>query len=373
MRPFTESCSQNRTSPTLVKPSPSSVTGVETKSKPTQQPVLSGFVTRKLSDAEHSKLDSALLYCIAKDMQPVSVVEDEGFVKYSRALNAAYQLPSRKTVSRMLETKYDLIKAETVDKLKQVRCVNLTTDMWTSRATQGYLALTAHGLTDNFEFVSVLLETVHMPQSHSGENMADEIMSIVDSWGLKGKVVAIVTDNASSAVTCVSRLIKKGYAEMHLRCNAHTLQLSVGDITEADGRLLEMQKRCKQTVSLFHHSVVLSAALTDAQRQAHVVERKLIQSVLTRWNSSFLMYERMVEQETAVLIALCSYKAKRKKGATISKTVQKDDFAVMRSLVEVLAPFEEATRILSGESYVTSSVVHPLVEHLVKALDILSG
>jgi len=41
----------------------------------------------------------------------------------------------------------------------------------------------------------------------------------------------------------------------------------------------------------------------------------------------------------------------------------------MKQLVNLLGPFQEATTILSGESYVTSSVVHPLLEHLIKELD----
>jgi len=72
------------------------------------------------------------------------------------------------------------------------------------------------------------------------------------------------------------------------------------------------------------------------------------QFVPTRWNSSFLMYEQwMVDQETASLTtALCSFKPERKKGEKASKAVQKDYFAFLRSLIEVLAPFEEATTLL---------------------------
>ena len=43
-----------------------------------------------MSDLEKKKLDEALLYFIAKDMQPLSVVEDEGFVNYSQALNPLF-------------------------------------------------------------------------------------------------------------------------------------------------------------------------------------------------------------------------------------------------------------------------------------------
>ena len=45
---------------------------------------------------------------------------------------------------------------------------------------------------------------------------------------------AAVTDNALSAVRCVAKLIKKGYAE------CHTLQLCVNDILKSSGVLAHM-------------------------------------------------------------------------------------------------------------------------------------
>ena len=90
------------------------------------------------------------------------------------------------------------------------------------------------------------------------------LMKVFDEWGLKGKIFAVVTDNASSAVRCVAKLIRKGYASIHVQCTAHTLQLCVNDILKfAD--VADMLKRCKDTVGLFYHSVVLSDSMTDAE------------------------------------------------------------------------------------------------------------
>lgn len=344
----------------------SNSTDAENSNSSKRQLSLTNFVTKKMSDLEKKKLDEALLYFIAKDMQPLSVVEDEGFVNYSQALNPSYSLMSRKTVSKMLAEKYESVKKDAMETLKRVQPVNITCDMWTSRATEGYLAITAHGLTEKFEFVSLLLETVHIPQNHTGDNQADEMMNVFDNWGLKGKVFSVVTDNASSAVACVNKLLRKGYARVHLRCSAHTLQLSVHDVTDKNKTIIQVLKRCRDTVSIFHHSCIMTSKLKEAQIQVAAPENKLIQAVSTRWNSSFLMLRRLIEQEKALAIALCAYKPKKNNKAVAVKT---DDFVLMKQLVNLLGPFQEATTILSGESYVTSSVVHPLLEHLIKELD----
>ena len=44
-----------------------------------------------------------------------------------------------------------------------------------------------------------MLDTVCMHVSHTGDNQADVAMKVLDEWCLKGKVFAVVTDNASSA------------------------------------------------------------------------------------------------------------------------------------------------------------------------------
>ena len=40
-----------------------------------------------------------------------------------------------------------------------------------------------------------------------------------------------------------------------------------------------------------------------------------------------------------------------------------------KKLIALLAPFQEATTILSGNSYVTASVVRPILDHVLRQLD----
>ena len=174
-------------------------------------------------------MNDGLMYLVAKDMQPVSVVNDEGFIEYSKRLNPSYRLPSRKTLSSWIGQKTNQVKNDVKEKARNLHKISLTCDMWTSRATEGYITITAHGIGDDFQLVDIVLDTVRMHVSHTGDNQADVVMKVLDEWCLKGKVFAVVTDNASSAVRCVAKLIRKGYAEIHVRCSAHTLQLCGND------------------------------------------------------------------------------------------------------------------------------------------------
>jgi len=50
------------------------------------------------SSAFAVKQNMALVKLICKDLQPLSVVENEGFREYSSHLNPRYKIPSRKTI-----------------------------------------------------------------------------------------------------------------------------------------------------------------------------------------------------------------------------------------------------------------------------------
>jgi len=92
------------------------------------------------------------------------------------------------------------------------------------------------------------------------------------------------------------QVIRKGYASIHVRCTAHTLQLCANDILKfAD--VADMLKRCKDTVGLFYHSVVLSDSMTDTQKKMNIKTHKLKQAVPTRWNNTYEMLVRLVDQQ----------------------------------------------------------------------------
>jgi len=82
---------------------------------------------------------------IVKEYHPFSIVEDKEFRKLLNMLSPNYIIPSRKTVSNcLLPQMYEMVVQRVKDKLKNVSAVCLTTDGWTSRNNESFLAVTAH-------------------------------------------------------------------------------------------------------------------------------------------------------------------------------------------------------------------------------------
>uniref|UniRef100_A0A183CCI8 Uncharacterized protein n=1 Tax=Globodera pallida TaxID=36090 RepID=A0A183CCI8_GLOPA len=59
-------------------------------------------------------------------------------------------------------------------------------------------------------------------------------------------------------------------------------------------------EKSRRTISHFNHSNLAKERLEDAQTQEDAPKHALIQDVPTRWNSSFLMGERLIEQRRAL-------------------------------------------------------------------------
>ena len=85
---------------------------------------------------------------------------------------------------------------------------SITTDMWTSRANQAYCCVTIHYVTPDYMLRSHLLETKEFSDSHSSENVAEEVKSILEQWELPAeKVVAATTDNCANMVRAVQKMV----------------------------------------------------------------------------------------------------------------------------------------------------------------------
>ena len=285
-------------------------------------------------------------------MQPVSVVEDEGFQSLLHVLDPRYQLPSRKSTMRMLPEAYNKKVEEIKEEISHVFHVALTSDLWTSRTTESYITITCHFLSATWQLRSLVLETLKFDLNHTAEHIADALLKVAENWDISSKVVAIVTDNASNIVAAV-----KITGWTHVPCFAHTLNLVVSEAIKSDENVSDLKKRCKQIVTFFHQSVKATEKLKEVQCQIKLPEHKLIQEVDTRWNSTFYMFERIVEQHQAITTALC---LSNRNDLCLSAA----DVKLLEESLSVLQPFEAATREISADKYVSISRAIPLARSL---------
>lgn len=293
---------------------------------------------------------------IAKDLQPVSIVEDEGFRNLVKILDPRYRIPSRK---QLMKEKIPKLYEECHSRVKKAvdgaNSVVLTTDIWTSRATEAYLTVSCHIIDENWQMQAYVLQTCSFQGQHSADNICSELKRVTQEWGRTDKVQAVITDNGANFVAAVR---KAGWA--HYPCFAHTLNLVVKDSIKALPDLLHMQQRCSAIVTFFHHSTRAAEKLKAFQNQLKCPEHKLIQSVETRWNAVFYMFERLLEQKEAVTTVLCLI-------GKPSLCLSEEEWYMITLSIEALKPFEEVTREISTEKHVSVSKVMPLVSLLLRS------
>lgn len=75
------------------------------------------------------KITHAIMYMVCKDYQPLSVVEDKGFVHLMDVVTPNFKIPSRREISRKICLLYDSMKSMFIDKLTNVQQFALTTDL----------------------------------------------------------------------------------------------------------------------------------------------------------------------------------------------------------------------------------------------------
>lgn len=66
---------------------------------------------------------------------------------------------------------------------------------------QPYLSYTVHYISKGWKLESKCLQTMFMPADHNGENLAESLRSVLESWGLQEtRQVCLTTDNGSNLV-----------------------------------------------------------------------------------------------------------------------------------------------------------------------------
>ena len=110
---------------------------------------------------------------------------------------------------------------------------------------------------------------------------------------------------------------------------------------------------CKKVVSSFSYSWKRRRELAAVQAEPGLPVHQLITESLTRWGSRQVMIEHVLEQERAIAYVLES----DRKCRHLVPTWQ--DFEILASVNKAVKPLQAFTDALSGESYVTVSIIKP--------------
>ncbi|KAG7463116.1 zinc finger BED domain-containing protein 1-like [Solea senegalensis] len=245
-------------------------------------------------------VDEAVVNMIIKDSQPFSVVEDVGFRELMHLMDPNYILPSRKALKAMVDIKYQEAKEKAREQVQKAVAVSLTSDMWTSINMDAYLAVTCHFIDDEDQLCTTLLGVQHFPKAHTAENLAAGHVQLMEEWGIRDK-----------------------------------------SFDDVEG-LNELRQKCRRLVTLFRTSTTAKERLVQVQEQMGRQPYKMIIEVDTRWNSTFLMLQRLYELREPVGAALASLK-------TDITPLTAAEYDSVNNTLSVLAPFHQATVEVSAE------------------------
>lgn len=300
---------------------------------------------------------------IIKDLQPISIVEDIGFKELIRGLEPSYDMPSRTTFTNsFLNQKYEQKKEKLKVLLSKAASVSLTSDAWTAQHSQtSYICYTAHFITDDWKLYSCLLECGQYNESHTAHNLKEEFLRVANDWSILKKICTVTTDNAANVKAAVN-LTEWG----HIGCFAHTINLIVQSGLDIP-QVAALRTKVKQIVQHFHKSTKNNNKFLSMQKQMDEssIPLKLINDVVTRWNSTYYMFNRILKVKEPLSATL---------GVLNSPVdfISEADWVLLQEICTILKPFEQITTEMSAEKNITLSKVIILVKGLRSAMEKVS-
>ena len=310
----------------------------------------------KLGAEKWSTIIRALALACAVDLRPVSMVMGWGFRYFCNQLNPDYQVPHYNTVIKHLMLLHDEQKKELVEMLVGNQ-VSFTTDCWTATGSRAYITITAHCITEDWIYKSFVIATRPLDDAHTGQIISGSLEDIAEEFSID-KLVALTTDNASNmrAAGSFMNLI-------HKFCFSHTLQLATDGGLKI-GSIAKATAKASKLVAFFNRSSKATHALDTLQVEEDGKKRSLIQSVPTRWNSTYLMMERLLALRIPVIRVLFNTEIiGQKNRGDLDLTDQQ--WAILEEITPVLAPFAKATEALTKEDIPTISGEPILLHQLI--------
>jgi zinc finger BED domain-containing protein 1 (E3 SUMO-protein ligase ZBED1) len=167
------------------------------------------------------------------------------------------------------------------------------------------LGLTVHYIDSDWNLCNFLLDIVPFAVRHTGVNIAQEIMRVLEEFNISTKIIALTTDNDSAMLACGREIADTFDNEIslmnfsHYRCAAHVLNLGVKKGLETVNSSIT---KARKITCMIKNSTVLCDSLRAFCTLKNVKYLKPILDVDTRWNSTYYMLERFKKLEPALAL-----------------------------------------------------------------------
>ncbi|KAL5557277.1 hypothetical protein UlMin_039513 [Ulmus minor] len=286
---------------------------------------------------DSNKFRELVMACIVMHDLPFQFVEWAGIRAIHQYLYSDVDTLTRNTA------KADVLKAYQREKLKIKAMfeevsgrVSLTSDMWSSCISDGYMCLTAHFIDKEWRLQKRILNFCFMPPPHTGVALSEKIFDLLFGWKIERKLFSLTLDNASSNDVSVealgSQLQLKGLLPyngefFHLRCCCHILNLVVQDGLKHIDRAIE---KIRESVKYVKGS------------RSQVRKQKFLDCV------NALLYRRAFEH---LALSDSNYKS----------CPSAEEWDKVEKVWRFLQVFYDATLVFSGTKYPTANFFFPSI------------
>ncbi|XP_022823853.1 zinc finger BED domain-containing protein 4-like [Spodoptera litura] len=133
-----------------------------------------------------------------------------------------------------------------------------------------------------------------------------------------------------------------------LDCAIHMMQLAIRSCLNSQENIKGTKQKCKKISMHFNHSTIAQTQLHKIQDRLNQPNLKVFQDCVTRWNSTFYMLDRFLKVKDALSLYINDSEI---------DLILPEEWKIIECLVDLLKPFEEATRELSSSQTLISSVI----------------
>jgi hypothetical protein len=174
-----------------------------------------------------------IVYCHIAFFQ----VENEYFRDFLGAILPVMKmlLPrAANTIRQWVMDAFETRKNRLQDDLRHSRSrISISFDVWTSPNCLAVIGAVAHFIDKRGRRREALLGLRELEGEHSGENMADTLLQLINNYKIGGRIAFFMADNASNNDTCIDLILQNLYPHLtkkqrlrrRLRCLGHIINL----------------------------------------------------------------------------------------------------------------------------------------------------
>lgn len=308
---------------------------------------------------EHPKqleFEENLCLLVGKALLPLHFVDQPWMIRSYMCLDPMIEIPGRKRfVHTILNDCCRSIRVKHVEpKISSALCSVLSFDLWMSTGNYDIFSVMAHVIDVEGHHCSIFTAMLKMDNT-SGPDIAEKLGAVIESFGLKSRVLGFVYDGGSNLEACAQFLSNDPFVNSEYfgtgtvfkgSCWAHilstTIKKALSSSNEHDKGLSKVNSKAmfdvlQKCITWTKKSGLGARTWEMSCRATNLPHRKLYTPVKTRFGSKVMMLERVLEYKAAVIHCYATNENETLHSRLPSARVWKQAAAVYDLLKPILA------------------------------------